>query len=560
MTIEIEEKQTKHVPGITSLFITFPYDKNLIEIIKSFGTAVYDKKNHTWELPSIYLSAFLDKACHIGDINLKLLRDKPDTNKIYTLSDYKIKPLDHQIEAIQYGLNHDKFLLLDAPGLGKTASIIHIAEELYKQHKIEHCLVICGLNTLKMNWVKEIKKHSDLSYRVLGQKISKKGKFSIGSVAERLAQLSENISEFFVITNIETLRDKKIASAINKNKPNVFDMIVLDEAHVCKNPSSQQGNNLLKLKKAKHQIAATGTVLLNDPIDCLVPLRWIGAENSCKSVFEHFYYQYGGDYGNQVIGFKNLDILKDQLSKYSIRRDKSLLNLPPKTIIPEYVEMDDTQAKFYFDISNKIVEEADKVEISTVSLLAMVTRLRQATAAPSILTTSQINSAKIQRAVDLARQIVSGNEKVVIFSTFKEPIQILSEELEDLNPLIVTGDTKCDPITISEQFQTDPSRKVFLGTWQKAGTGIDLYAASYLIFIDTPWTEGVFTQCSDRIYRIGTSKNVFIYNLITKDTIDERVWDIVQTKGAISDYVVDDKLTESGYKILQNYIQDLKSS
>ena len=222
--------------------------------------------------------------------------------------------------------------------------------------------------------------------------------------------------------------------------------------------------------------------------------------------------------------------------------------------------MDDTQAKFYSDISHKIVEEVDKVEISTVSLLAMVTRLRQATAAPSILTTSQINSAKIQRAVDLARQIVSGNEKVVIFSTFKEPIRILSEELEDLNPLVVTGDTKCDPIVVSEQFQTDPSRKVFLGTWQKAGTGIDFYAASYLIFIDTPWTEGVFTQCSDRIYRIGTSKNVFIYNLITKDTIDERVWDIVQTKGAISDYVVDDKLTESGYKILQNYIQDLKSS
>ena len=381
MTIEIEEKQTKHVPGITSLFITFPYDTNLIEIVKSFGTAVYDKKNHTWELPSVYLSAFLDKACHIGDINLKLLRDKPDTNKIYTLSDYKIKPLDHQVEAIQYGLNHDKFLLLDAPGLGKTASIIHIAEELYKQHKIEHCLVICGLNTLKMNWVKEIKKHCDLSYRVLGQKISKKGKFSIGSVAERLAQLSENISEFFVITNIETLRDKKIASAINKNKPNVFDMIVLDEAHVCKNPSSQQGNNLLKLKKAKHQIAATGTVLLNDPIDCLVPLRWIGAENSCKSVFEHFYYQYGGDYGNQIVGFKNLDILKDQLSKYSIRWDKSLLNLPPKTIIPEYVEMDDTQAKFYSDISHKIVEEVDKVAISTVSLLAMVPSLRQATAA-----------------------------------------------------------------------------------------------------------------------------------------------------------------------------------
>ncbi len=354
------------------------------------------------------------------------------------------------------------------------------------------------------------------------------------------------------------IEDKKIVKEINSNSTNIIDMIVLDEAHVCKNSNSQQGENLLKLTKAKYQIGATGTLLLNDPIDCLVPLKWIGVERSCKSVFEHFYYRYDDVFGNQIIGFKNLDVLKDQISKYSLRRDKSLLNLPPKMVIPEYIEMDETQSKFYQDITNKIIEEVDKVEISTVNLLSMIVRLRQATALPSILTTSPIKSAKIQRAIDLTRQIISSGEKVVIFSTFKEPIYELQKELKDLNPLVVTGDTKTDPVVVSEEFQKNPDKKVFLGTWQKAGTGIDLYAASYLIFIDTPWTEGVFTQCSDRIYRIGTSKNVFIYNLITKDTIDEKVWELVQLKGAISDYIIDDKLSENSITILRKYIENLK--
>lgn len=559
MAIKVEENKTKQVPGITSLFITAPYNVDLINIIKSFGTAVFNKKDKTWELPSVYLSQFLDEACHLDEIELRLLKDKPQKeDKIYNLSEYKVKPLNHQIEAIQYGLNHNKFLLLDAPGLGKSASIIHIAEELYKQGKIQHCLIICGLNALKTNWAKEINKHCDLSYIVLGQKISKKGRVSTSSISERLEQLKKPIDEFFIITNIETLRDKKIVKEINSNNTNIIDMIVLDEAHVCKNSNSQQGENLLKLTKAKYQIGATGTLLLNDPIDCLVPLKWIGVERSCKSVFEHFYYRYDDVFGNQIIGFKNLDVLKDQISKYSLRRDKSLLNLPPKMVIPEYIEMDETQSKFYQDITNKIIEEVDKVEMSTVNLLSMIVRLRQATALPSILTTSPIKSAKLQRAIDLTRQIISSGEKVVIFSTFKEPIYELQKELKDLNPLVVTGDTKTDPVVVSEEFQKNPDRKVFLGTWQKAGTGIDLYAASYLIFIDTPWTEGVFTQCSDRIYRIGTSKNVFIYNLITKDTIDEKVWELVQLKGAISDYIIDDKLSENSITILRKYIENLK--
>ena len=105
----------------------------------------------------------------------------------------------------------------------------------------------------------------------------------------------------------------------------------------------------------------------------------------------------------------------------------------------------------------------------------------------------------------------------------------------------MTGDTKESQIQSHiQKFQTDDSCKIFLGTWQKAGTGITLTAASYMIFIDTPWTWGDFEQAQDRIHRIGTKNSVIIYNLIAKDTIDEHVRELVYKKRAFSRFMIDD--------------------
>lgn len=327
--------------------------------------------------------------------------------------------------------------------------------------------------------------------------------------------------------------------------------------HNCKSNQSQQGKNLLKLKDAKYKIGATGTLLLNNPLDAYVPLSWIGAEKSTLTTFRYFYCDVSNPLTGQVTGVKNMNILKNQLNAYSLRRTKDLLNLPSKNIINEYVDMNDKHRKFYDDVKKGIKTEIDKVTLTTQSILAMITRLRQATASPSILTSSDITSSKIDRAVDLVEQITSNDDKVVIFSTFKETVNKLKELLVDYNPAVLTGDTNdSDVESIKDKFQTDSSCKVFLGTWQKAGTGITLTAANYMIFIDTPWTYAEFEQSQDRIYRIGTTKSVFIYNLICKDTIDERVKDIVYTKKAVSDYVIDDKISSDDINILRHYLME----
>lgn len=556
--ITIQERQTVKVPGITSLFVSFDFNRAVVDEIKLLDGCVFNAETKEWEMPLTNLAEFMDRVCVHDQIALLLqqCQDKETVN--YQLQQYPTKPFSYQEEGIQFGLNHDKWLLLDAPGLGKTLQLTYLAQELKERQGLQHCLIICGINTLKTNWKNEIEKHSHLSCRILGQRFTKKGNLVVDGIQERLKQLKEPIEEFFVITNVETLRDDKIVQAILKNKYNKFDMIVVDEVHKCKSNQSQQGKNLLKLNKAKYQVGATGTLLLNNPLDAYVPLKWIGAERANYSTFRYYYCNYGGPFGNMLVGFKNVHVLQDQIKKYSLRRTKDILDLPPKNIIHEYVDMSEAQSIFYENVKAGIAQNVDKVKLSSANVLSMVTRLRQATACPSILTSEAIPSAKMDRAEDLAEQILASGYKLVIFSTFKQTVYELAERLKQYKIVIATGDQKDFEIeNAKRQFQEDPETQVFIGTWQKCGTGITLTAASYLIFMDTPFTEAEFTQASDRIYRIGTKESVFIYNLVTRYTVDERVLELVTDKGAIADYVVDEKITPQGLESLRKYIEEI---
>ena len=556
--IHIEERKTVKLPGETSLFVNFEYDPLIVDAVKQCSVAHYDKNTLTWEVPLTSLSFLIEHLSSFDDVELCFLEDVlPEPDNIFELSTYKTTPYQYQLEGIQYGLNHDRWLLLDAPGLGKTLQLIYLAQELKEREGLEHCLIVCGLNTLKNNWKDEIHKHSDLSCMILGERKTKNGKVRIGSVQERLDDLRRPIEEFFIITNIQTLRNDEIIKELKKNKTNKIDMIVLDEGHVCKSPTSTQGKNLLKLN-AKYMILATGTVLMNSPLDAYVPLKWIGADRSTYTNFKFYYCNFTGPFNNIIVGYRFMDILKDQLEKVSLRRNKDLLDLPEKTVITEYVDMNDKQSKFYENITEGIVQQVDKVKMTTASVLAMVTRLRQATACPSILTSENIPSSKIERATDLARQIIENGDKVIIFSTFKESLRDLEEEFKDIEHVVCHGDI--DDAEINKRrnyFQNDERCKLMLATWQKMGTGVTLNAASYEVFLDIPWTEAVFTQAQDRIHRIGSKKPVSIYNLVCKNTIDERVLELVQSKGAISDYVVDDIISPNAVESLKKYIEDL---
>ena len=556
--INIEERKSEKLSGLTSLFISFDYKEEIVSWIKqNLDTYLYNKKTKEWETTILELSKILDSFCYFDDVKLSLYKTQEKNNDIEIQEcNLKSTPYKHQLDAINYGLNHNKWLLLDEQGLGKTLEIIGIAKWLKENKDLKHCLIVCGINTLKANWKKEINIHSDLSFRLIGERISNRGNISYLTIKERAEEIKKGVEEFFIITNIETLRSKEVIDAINSI--NDIGMIVVDEIHKI-NKGSQQAEGLLKLN-ADYKVGLTGTLLVNSPIGAFTSLKWLGIEKSNLTNFKHQYCLFGGFGNHEVIGYKNLDLLKTEIEEYSLRRTKQevLKDLPKKNIIKEYVSLSEEHLKFYNKIKNGVKDECLKIELNRNNILALTTRLRQATSCPSILTTENVDSSKIDRCIDLVEQIVQGGDKVVIFSTFKEPVYKLEKLLKEFNPLIGTGDLKDEEVSENiDKFQKEDKYKVFIGTTSKCGTGITLTAASYMIFIDTPFTSSSYVQAQDRIYRIGTIKPVFIYNLICENTIDEKVAKIVDVKSAMSDYLIDDVISNDSLKVLKDYILDL---
>ena len=130
--IKIEEKDPIKLSGLSSLFISFKYNQEIIDIIKSSEKYIYNKKDYTWEVPCTSLAYLLDQFTYVDDITLILKKDDGEKIHYYPklVSEYKITPFQHQLEAIEWGLNQDSGLILDEACLGKTATIIHLAEEL----------------------------------------------------------------------------------------------------------------------------------------------------------------------------------------------------------------------------------------------------------------------------------------------------------------------------------------------------------------------------------------------------------------------------------------------
>jgi SNF2 family DNA or RNA helicase len=540
------------ISGLSSLIVQFDYNEYIVDSIKTIPTAHYHKKEKVWELPVCYLGRLLDSLTFLDEIQLRLL-DTPESgefhfNKNFDLEplteiekvSFKMKPFEHQLEAINFGLDKEKWLLLDSMGLGKTNSIIWLAETLKRRGIIDHCFIICGVNSLKQNWKKEIQKFSTESAVVLGEYTTRTGTTRYRSMDKRAQQLKDPIEEFFVITNLESLRDDRIIEAFNKSA-NKFGMIAFDEAHKAATKTSQQGTNLLKLE-APFKIAATGTLITNNPLSAYVPLSWTGNDNSILTNYKSQYCNFGGFKNNQVIGFKNLEVLQEVISNCSLRRtlDQVRSDMPPKTVTLELLEPEDDQRKFYEAIKEGVKEEADKIELKTSSLLALTTRLRQASACPSILTTQPVSSCKVDRCLELIQELTSQGEKVVVLSVFKETLNELAAKLGEFRFSLNTGDIP-DPVVASNvaRFQDDPNEQVFIGTWGKVGTGWTLNSASYLICLDTPYTAAMFDQGTDRIWRVNNTRPAFITVLMCKDTIDERVQQIIETKKELGEYLVD---------------------
>lgn len=531
-----------------SLYIKGDYNPTILDVIHSFQTRYYHRNSKLWECKIDYFPIILDKL-KFEDIQicgevpkkfekyLKML-DIYDEQDADYLS--RTKPFEHQMDSFNYALTHNKFLLGDEQGLGKTKQALDIA--VARKHKMRHCLIVCGVNNLKWNWYKEVEIHTNEKAHILGSRVNRKGKTVIGSSAERLADLKQIHDEYFLITNIETLRDKSIQSQIKKMcNDGIIGMTIIDEIHKCKNSQSKQGK-AIHCCCSYYRLALTGTPLMNNPVDLYNVLKWLEVENHSLTYFKNLYCEMGGFGGYEIIGYKNLDQLENSLNKNMLRRRKEeVLDLPPKIYTDELLDLDSSQDKLYRDVTNQIIEDIDRIMLLPNPLTELI-RLRQVTSNPNILSSKNITNVKYDRILDI---LESTTDKVIIFSNWTKVINPLYIKLSSLgyNPALVTGESK-DPILEMNKFQSDNTCKVILGTTPALGTGYTLTAANTVIFIDEPWSKAIKDQAEDRCHRIGTKGTVNIITLICKDTIDERIHQIIKDKGELSDRIVDGKAVQ----------------
>ena len=542
----------KKISGLSSLLIDFDFNQYIVDSLKTLPTYYYHKKEKVWECPVCYLGRILDSLTFLDEIQLKLL-DTPESgefrfNRKFNLEplseiekvSFKVSPFPHQLEAVDFLLKQEKSLLLDGCGVGKSLEMILFAETLKKRGLIDHCLVITGIAGLRGNWEKEIQKFSTESVVTIGKYTTRNGTTRYRPMTKRAEQLKNKIEEFFVLVNVESIRDSKVVEAI-KTSVNKFGLIAFDEAHKIGAPDTTQYNNLMKLD-ADFKVAATGTLIVNSPLSAYPSLKFTDNDSATLTNFKSQYCTFGGFGNKQITGSKNLEILREEIANCSIRRTLFDVrkDIPPLTIDVEYLEMEEDQQKFYEAIKEGVKEEADKIELKAGNLLALTTRLRQATACPSVLTTQAIESIKVNRAFEYIEELTSQGEKVVIFSMFKEPLHQLATKLVGFRYTLNTGDTS-DQVAFDNmnRFQEDPNEQVFLGTFGKCGTGFTLNSSMYLVCIDTPYTFSLFEQGYQRIYRVNNTRPALIKVLVCEETIDERVQEIVETKKELGEYLVD---------------------
>lgn len=232
------------ISGLSSIVVQFEYNQYIVDALKTIPTYNYDKKTKLWEFPLCYLGRILDSLTFLDDIELHLF-DAPETGVISFNKNYKLEPLSevekvsfkaspfpHQLEAVDFLLNQEKSLLLDGCGVGKSLEMILYAETLKKRGIIDHCLVITGIAGLRGNWEREIQKFSTESVITIGKYITRNGTTRYRSMLKRAEQLKNKIDEFFVLLNVESIRDSKIIEAI-KTSENKFGLIMFDEIHKC---------------------------------------------------------------------------------------------------------------------------------------------------------------------------------------------------------------------------------------------------------------------------------------------------------------------------------------
>lgn len=439
-----------------------------------------------------------------------------------------LKP--YQVKGYEWLVILDKLncgvCLADDMGLGKTLQTI-----AYLSHKKEldetfNVLVVCPASLI-FNWSAEIAKFaSNLSTVVFY------GKDREAAVTNSAASITITSYTTF-LQSIDTLNTLS------------FDVAVFDESHNVKNLNALTTKAAFSLN-VDRKICISGTPIINDTLDLYAQLSlansgMLGTPTFFKSYFANPISREGNKQRSEE--------LKQLIHPFILRRTKEQIasDLPEKTINVLYCKLHEQQQVIYNELLNESAPnlrssiEANGIQQSKMLILTLIQRLRQVCDAPSLL--NEVSDSSSIKADVLLEQLTSNlaQNKVLVFSQFIGMLDLLEERLKEASiPFLrIDGSVKAtNRQQLVDEFQTDPSIRVFLLSLKAANTGLTLTAADYVFLVDPWWNEAIEQQAIDRTHRIGQTKPVFAYKLICKDTIEEKILKLQSHKRELRDQLI----------------------
>lgn len=421
----------------------------------------------------------------------------------------KAELLPYQLDGIAFAAGVGRAVLADDMGLGKTIQGIGVAELMSRQSAIEKVLVICP-TSLKAQWRNEIHRFSDRDCQLV-----------LGSAPERAMQYDNKC--FFTVCNYEqVLRD------INSIEQVRWDLIILDEGQRIKNWEAKT-SQMIKSLRSRFALVLSGTPLENRLDDLFSVVEFVDDRRLGPS-FRFFNTHRVVDEKGKLLGYKNMDKLREKLSPILLRRTRSgvMKELPQRT--DEIIRIKPSSEQYDINRAQKMIIQTiiNKSYMSEMDLLRLQKALllcRMAADSTFLVDKEPPGySTKLERLQELLEGLnAEEGRKIVLFSEWTTMLGLIEPILKKLKMDFVRLDGSVPQkkrAQLVHTFQTDPNCKLFITT-NAGSTGLNLQSANTVINVDLPWNPAVLEQRIARAHRMGQKNPVQVYILVTEDTIEE---------------------------------------
>ncbi len=537
--------------------------QSLSDLLESAQVDLENMDESTFQVPSyraLYIDKLLRDSEHISYERNHALKKVSREFKSINEGDYQIPAsLKKIIRGYQktgyrymrllkdYGFNG---ILADDMGLGKTLQVICLLLSLKEEQDMQGpSLVVCPAS-LVYNWESEIQKFSP-SLRV---------GVAAGSIKERRDVFDAMQSYDVIVTSYDLLKRD-----LMQYKNCKFYYQIIDEAQYIKNHGSQI-SKATKVIQAHHKLALTGT-----PIENRLSELW-SIFDYLMPKFLYSYEEFKNTFEKNIVKFNDEEStlkLRKMVSPFIMRRLKSdvLKDLPAKIEEVMYAKMDSTQEQLYKASVVKLkqslaTQSSEEFSKNKIKVLSELTRLRQICCDPSLVFQDYDGeSSKLEATMDLIQNAIAGGHKILLFSQFTSMFDIIERRLHKENIAFykIVGST---PKEKRMQFVNDFNNNeipLFLISLKAGGTGLNLTSADIVIHFDPWWNIAAQNQASDRAHRIGQKKVVSVYQMIMKDSVEEKILTMQASKKALADQIINGESNQLSSMSKEDFLSLLDS-